>query len=720
MGALIKNVVDTYIPADPGDPGAPGAIAEPGYWYSEPHVSCSFVRRTADNATPTFTRVYWAYECTTSYTPVYRPATASSSGTPYRAPTPAQIIVSLNVGWNSHARTVGKLDAGKYLEYSIKMGTTGALLAVGHAGQEGSPIELFTHGLMTDVSSINVFEGGVVVATLATNQPTTKIRIARLTDGRIVYGVDTGVFHISSAPGYLPAEDLYVYAMLYSGYDEVSSAAFVTGDLLAGTGATVSGIGSLSARAEQFVEASMAAAGLLIASPFPTAALSGAGMLRTWVERFAEANISGASSLWSYAEASRPTTAYLSGAGSLIASPFPSVALVGIGSLTASTGTAVAMTGFGRLVTEAYRGQIAEASLSGASRLIAFADVGGRGYGDLPAFVGLGGDTDYGQARGDLLYFVSGAVNGQSGFVPPAITRGYANLPLFAGVARGVDIGIGTASATLPPFTGVAGDYSYGFSSGSLPMFVGEAYGGFIPDDMMVLISPVFGATPLDPQIDLVMILNSAGELTSTLSLTRAQALDLLSALQQSSSFSMLGVYSMSTLSDLRGMSLEAFNIGSSADLYDTGAVWVVNLDSNASVQYERYGFNSFFQRDNDYYGVANDGIYKLTGATDNGDPIDALVEFAKSDFGVPQDKTMPNVYLAAASDGALVLKVVTGTNTLFYTARSSSVELDKHRVDLGRGLQGMFWQFSVLNQNGADFNVAGMEFLPIASKRRI
>lgn len=750
MPKLIKSVTSTYIPGDPGDPGTPGTVAQSGYWSLEPKTTCTDITKTIP-AGPSDSLIFGAggvglpiyYKvgstCTTSNVLVYHPPIAASDGIPYRAPTPAQINVSLNVGWNSYASSIGKLDAGKYLDYSVKMGTTGALLAVGYAGLEGEPIGSFTHGLMTDVSSISVFESGVVVATLATNQPTTKIRIARLTDGRIVYGIDTGVFHVSTAPAYLPSEDLYVYGMLYSGYDEVSSAAFVAGDLLSETSATISGVGSLTALVEQFVEASIGGAGTLIASPYPSATLAGAGTLAAWAEQFVEASIGGTSSLWVYAETSYPTTAYLNGAGSLIvslpstatlsgvgsliASPYPTATLDGVGTLTASTSqmTAATLAGLWRLVvTEAYQGQLTGVSIAGASGLIAFADVGGRGYGELPAFVGLGGDTKYGQGHGDLPYFVSGTTNGQSGYVPAAITRGYGNLPMFVGAARGVDIGIGTATASLPVFVGVAGDYSYGFGSGSLPMFVGAAYGGYIPDDMLVLISPALGTMPLTQQIDLILLLNSDGRLTSTLSMTREQALELLSALQQSSSFSMLGAYSMSTLSALHGASLAAFNINNRADLQDSGAVWVVNLDSNASVQYEQYGFNSFFQRGADYYGVANDGIYKLAGNTDDGEPIDALVEFAKSNFGVPQDKTMPNIYLAAASDGALVLKVVTGSNTLYYTARSNSIELDKHRVDLGRGLQGMYWQFSVMNQNGDDFSVAGMEFLPIASKRRI
>ena len=727
MVALVKDVTTTYIPGDPGQAGVPATIAQPGYWSLVPQTVCTDVVKvippeynplTGTGGLPVSFKL--GETCVTSYVYVYTPPTAASDGIPYAAPTPAQIDISLNVGWNSYARSIGKLDAGNYLDYKIKMGTTGALLAVGYAGLEGNPIGSFTHGLMTDVSSISVFESGVVVATLAVNQPTTQIRIARLVDGRIVYGIDTGVFHISAAPAYLPPEDLYVYGMLYSGYDEVSTAAFVAGDLLIETGATISGAGSLAALTEQFVEASVVGAGALIASVFTTANISGLGSLVARAEQFVDASVTGSGSLWTYAEASYPTIAYLGGTGSLVASAFPTATLNGVGSLAASTEPAATLTGRGRLTaTESYQGQLIEATINGAGGFLVFADVGGRGYSALPTIVGLGGDTAYGQGRGDLPYFISGAINGQSGYVPAAATRGYGNLPFIVGAARGVDIGIGTASMSLSAFAGVAGDYSYGFGSGSLPTFVGAGYSGYVPDDMLLLISPALGTMPLDQRLDLIVVLNSSGTLTSTLSLTREQALALLSALQHSSSFSMLGVYSMSALSALSGLSLETVGVENRPDLYDNGAVWVVNLDTNASVQYEQYGFNSFFRRGNDYYGVANDGIYELSGATDAGNPISAVIDVGQSNLGYTHEKRVKNVRVGIGSTGPLHFKVAADGQEYTYPMRTSGTAMRYRPVEIGWAVKGYYWNFTLTNPDGADFNTESIVLTPIPLARR-
>ncbi len=731
MSKLIKNVVTSYIPGDPGNPGTTGTIGQAGYWSSEPTTTCSAIQQiitpdynplTGRGGLPIFFGS--GYSCTTTYAPVYHPPIAASPGIPYSPPTQAQINVSLNVGWNSYASSIGKLDAGKYLNYSIKMGTTGALLAVGYAGMEGSPISAFTHGLMTDVSSISVFESGVLVTTLATNQPTTEIRIARLSDGRIVYAIDTGVFYTSTAPAYLPSEDLYMYGMLYSGYDEVSSAEFVAADLIAETTATIAGAGSLSAIAEQFVEASIGGIGSLIASPFPSASIAGAGTLAAIAEQATEVSIVGNGNFWIYAEASRPAMAMIGGAGSIVASPFPTASIAGVGSLSAFTANSqsVTLSGISHLtVVEAYHGLLAEAAIAGTGNLLAYADVGARGSGDLPLFVGIGGDTDYIQGYGTLPLFVSGAVNGQSDYVPPEINRGYGNLPFFVGAARGIDIGIGTGSADLPLFVGVAGDYDYGFARGDLPMFFGAAYSGFIPDDTLVAISPMLATGALDTQRDIVMIFTSTGQIASTLVLDRIQALELISAIQSASTLDTLGIYGFSVVSSARVVSLQTTSLNNLPDLPTTGVVWVVNQETNASSQYEGYCFNSFFTRAGVAYGVAADGVYRLEGATDAGAQIDALANIGKLDMATTLQKMLPSVYLGASSTAPLKLEVdADGTVYTYETRSSEDGTFKQHRVDLGRGLKANMLGLTLKNKDGADFEIASVDLLTAAGTRRI
>jgi hypothetical protein len=581
----------------------------------------------------------------------------------------------------------------------------------------GRPLAAFTHGLMADISTVRVFEGGVAGPILGA--PTSALRIARLADGRIVYAVGQ-THHVSSAPAYLPSEELHVYGLLYSGYDEVSDAAFVAGEIVQESSATVFAGGSISARTEQSVEANIVAAVAVIAAVFPTAILSGGGTITAIVQRTGEASLAASSTLWAYAEVSYPLGATISGVGSLVASPFPAAILSGTGSLAARTDNiTAAISGQGRLTGEAYQGQLTEATLTGVSALRATAESGGRGYAELPVFVGLGGDTAYGQGYGSLPLLVSRETNGESVYVPPPINRGYGNLPFIIGAGVVNEVSIGTGSAALLAFVGLAGDYAYGFASGSLPVPTGDGYGGFIPDDALVLFSPMLSSSSITQQLDLVMILTSSGQLTSVLSMTREQALELLSALEQSSSFSLLGVYAMSLLSGTSGVSLGALNVGDRADLYDDAAVWVVNLDTNASVQYEQYGFNSFFKRGNDYYGVANDGIYKLSGDTDAGGPISALLEFGRTDLGYVHEKRVKNVHIGASSGSPLHVKISTDGREYTYAAQTSGVAMRYRPVKVGWAVRGYYWNFTVTNPDGADFDLESAVLTPIPLGRR-
>jgi hypothetical protein len=187
------------------------------------------------------------------------------------------------------------------------------------------------------------------------------------------------------------------------------------------------------------------------------------------------------------------------------------------------------------------------------------------------------------------------------------------------------------------------------------------------------------------------------------------------------SQFSLIGTYGVSQLSALTAMSLQAQAVAGHAALDDVGRVWVVNMESAASTQYSNYGFNSFFVRNGESYGVADDGIYRLTGDTDLLEPIDAQINLGSNRLGASTDKRLPAVYINAASDGKLIMKVeVDGAAPYYYEARSSSDTLDNHRVDTGRGLKGNNWTFTLMNQDGDDFELANLEFVPLQGSRRI
>jgi hypothetical protein len=147
---------------------------------------------------------------------------------------------------------------------------------------------------------------------------------------------------------------------------------------------------------------------------------------------------------------------------------------------------------------------------------------------------------------------------------------------------------------------------------------------------------------------------------------------------------------------------------------------WVLNVDTGATVQYDRFGFNSFAERDGQYLAAAEDGIYLLEGTTDAGVEIQSLVDLAISRFATPQKKYFPTVYIGVTSTGKMLLKAnVDGTDWIF-EANNTATTMQNQRIDLGRGLSGSHWRFTILNQDGVDFDLESVEFLPLISSRRV
>jgi hypothetical protein len=348
----------------------------------------------------------------------------------------------------------------------------------------------------------------------------------------------------------------------------------------------------------------------------------------------------------------------------------------------------------------------------------------GSGAWVLPAFTAFGAEEGY-DAPGvgtwvTPSFVVSGA---EQTFVPAVPDEGFWILPRWLVWGQGLDEDHGDGEWTLPAFAAIGAEegVEYGQGDWTLPVhFEMIAHPPWWPEGTMMMVSGLFESASLQLQTELVLVLNSNGELTSTLALTRVQLLSLLSSLASSTSLSLSGIYSLSLLGNISVSSLQALRTLTGADLPADAAVWVVNLDTVASAQYDSYGFNSFFRRGDDYYGVANDGVYKLSGSTDAGTPIDAFAAFVRTTLGIQSVKHIPTMYIGAASDGTLIMRVDVDGVARYYRARTASTAVQNHRVDIGRGARGVYWEFELLNQNGDDFDIAGITLLPVVRDRRI
>jgi hypothetical protein len=145
---------------------------------------------------------------------------------------------------------------------------------------------------------------------------------------------------------------------------------------------------------------------------------------------------------------------------------------------------------------------------------------------------------------------------------------------------------------------------------------------------------------------------------------------------------------------------------------------WALNTKTGALTEYADYAFNSFAQLDGRYLGAAQDGLYELTGNTDDGDAIIAEIETGMAQLAGSRFTSFRAAYLAVRGAGQFVLRLETGDGKWYnYAVTADSMETTK--VHLGKGLRARYFSFTLIS-TGQDFDLEALEFVPIAAKRRV
>lgn len=345
------------------------------------------------------------------------------------------------------------------------------------------------------------------------------------------------------------------------------------------------------------------------------------------------------------------------------------------------------------------------------------------GAGELPALVSFASQNPTAEGVNYLpsLYSV-----GDSWYVPPAMTEGFGVLNGLTSVGILGSTSIGAiylnclvSQGWLRSSTDDAYTDANMVGAWNIPSLFGISSEGQRLE--VTFLERVFAVTGYGAFNDLVVIFSSDLTVSDVYAVTRQAIVSLLDALTASSLFTPLGNYQVSQLDALGLNSIFTSSIDQAPGPFTSDTtVWVFNVDNNGSTQYDNYGFNSFAKRDATYLGAADDGLYLLEGDDDQGRNITAEISLALSRFATPQAKYFPALYLGVTSTGRMLLKAnVDGTDWLF-EANNTSSTMANQRIDLGKGLRGSHWRFTILNQDGLDFDLESVEFMPLVSSRRV
>ena len=146
---------------------------------------------------------------------------------------------------------------------------------------------------------------------------------------------------------------------------------------------------------------------------------------------------------------------------------------------------------------------------------------------------------------------------------------------------------------------------------------------------------------------------------------------------------------------------------------------WAINYETNAPSRYDSMPANSMCLFNGKTYMACAAGIYEIGADDDAGRPIHASATVAQTNFGSTKNKRIPYVYIGMRSSGAMQLKAIANNQSdRYYALNAIGGAVRGSRADIGKGLEGQYWQFRVDNVDGADFELDSIEFKPAVLSR--
>lgn len=151
------------------------------------------------------------------------------------------------------------------------------------------------------------------------------------------------------------------------------------------------------------------------------------------------------------------------------------------------------------------------------------------------------------------------------------------------------------------------------------------------------------------------------------------------------------------------------------------GAI-AMHTEALSLTTYSNFPFNSFAAFNGLYLAAGDNGIFALTGSTDNGAIIQAAARTGLTDFGTSFLKRVDRAYVGYRTNGDLLVRVFTDEVNIrdYRLTGSGATGLHGNHLRIGKGLGARYWQFEVQNMNGADFNLDLIEIKPTKLPRRV
>lgn len=146
---------------------------------------------------------------------------------------------------------------------------------------------------------------------------------------------------------------------------------------------------------------------------------------------------------------------------------------------------------------------------------------------------------------------------------------------------------------------------------------------------------------------------------------------------------------------------------------------WAINFDTQAPSRYEGLPANSMTEIGGVTFVANAGGIYSMDADNDAGQPIHAEMMIPNTDYGIANNKRIPNIWLGMRTAVAMVIKVKTdNADARYYMVDPPDGNMRATRVEVGKGIEGRYIEVGIANMAGNDFEFDSME-IPLSILKR-
>lgn len=137
-------------------------------------------------------------------------------------------------------------------------------------------------------------------------------------------------------------------------------------------------------------------------------------------------------------------------------------------------------------------------------------------------------------------------------------------------------------------------------------------------------------------------------------------------------------------------------------------------VGSKATTQLTNFNFNSYMTFQNRSLAVADNGLYEITGITNNESPVSAYIIPITYNLNVLGKKRLRYIYIKAYVTGNLSVEITSENGVATIVIPVTTIGWRQLRARIPRSVKGSNLIIKISNVAGSDFTISKVDIKPI------